>query len=180
MFSWRQTGCVIKRFNGSCSLLLYAEAAMIHDTRDRPWLPSRLQVISAVNADTDSDVSHHNPDKPSHVTQSALLRICSPINWEITTDQPQPVQRHNIGFVVFLKWERQIVDCSSVIVRDVISNGLCRTVAWSTLTDTSNTNNFSLPVLSDQCQVWGWRLWVWEEVCNGVYSAVMVYCVSWY
>ena len=33
-------------------------------------LVSRLQVISAVNADTDTDASHHNPDKLSHVTQS--------------------------------------------------------------------------------------------------------------
>ena len=35
-------------------------------------LVSRLQVISAVNADTDTDASHHNPDKLSHVTQSSL------------------------------------------------------------------------------------------------------------
>ena len=162
---------------------------MIHDTRDRHWLASRLQVISAVNADTDTDVSHHNPDKLSHVTQFALLLICSlKINREINTKlllafrnslyaKPQLVHGHNIGFVSFFKRERQIVDCSSVIVRDVISNGLCRTAAWSTLTDTSDINNFSFTVFSDQSQIWGWRLW--EEVCNGVYSAVMVYCVSW-
>ena len=162
---------------------------MIHDTRDRHWLASRLQVISAVNADTDTDVSHHNLDKLSHVTQFALLRICSlKINREIATKlllafrnslyaKPQLVHEHNIGFVSFLKRERQLVDCSSVIVRDFISHGLCRTAAWSTLTDTSDINNFSVPLLSDQSQIWGWRLW--EEVCNGVYSAVMVYCVSW-
>ena len=68
-----------------------------------PWrhgLVSRLQVISAVNADTDTDASHHNHDKLSHVTQSALLRIsCRSPAWELgqcfylMIQTPQPGSR---------------------------------------------------------------------------------------
>ena len=79
-------------------------------------LVSRLQVISAVNADTDTDASHHNPDKLSHVTQSSLqfknyenvsgkydVMMYSYSNNRLVSIKQGSVHRNNLGLVVVLK-----------------------------------------------------------------------------
>ena len=79
-------------------------------------LVSRLQVISAVNADTDTDASHHNPDKLSNVTQSSLqfknyenvsgkydVMMYSYSNNRLASIMQGSVHRNNLGLVVVLK-----------------------------------------------------------------------------
>ena len=79
-------------------------------------LVSRLQVISAVNADTDTDASHHNPDKLSHVTQSSLqfknyenvsgkydVMMYSYSDNRLVSIMQGSVHRNNLGLVVVLK-----------------------------------------------------------------------------